>query len=383
VAGRRLSLDIERRHRGGPTIRAALELDLDAAEVLALFGPSGSGKSTVLRCVAGLERPQVGSIVADGRAWFDAERGVSVQPQARRVGYVPQGYALFPHLSVRDNVAYGVRGLDRTRRDRRVGELLDSLGISHLADRRPPRLSGGERQRVAVGRALASDPLLLLLDEPLSALDETTRSDVRTALAGTIRTAGTPALLVSHDPTDVLALADRVAVLVDGVVRQVGPAEEVFLRPADEVVARLVGADVLGFATVIASADGLVRVDLHGHALTAVGELPAGQRVLVSVRPEEVTLLEAPASGPHLSARNVLPATVARLDPRGTLVLATLDAGFPLRALVTRQAVAELRLAVGAAVGAAIKAPSIHLAPAPRGIGHAASGSRPFQPAGR
>ncbi|MFO7533853.1 MAG: ABC transporter ATP-binding protein [Candidatus Limnocylindrales bacterium] len=374
MAGRRLSVDIERRHRGGPTIRAAFEVDLDAGEVLALFGPSGSGKTTVLRCVAGLERPQAGTIVSDGQTWFHAGRGSSFPPQARRVGYVPQGYALFPHLSVRDNLAYGIRGVGRAERERRVDGLLASLGITHLAERRPSRLSGGERQRVAVGRALASDPMLLLLDEPLAALDEATKGEVRTALAETVRGAGTAALLVSHDPTDVLALADRVAVLVDGAIRQIGPADEVFLRPVDEVVARLVGANVLGFGIIATSADGIVEVDLRGHRLTAVGGLSRGTRVLVSVRPEEVTLLEAPLSAAHLSARNVLPSTVARLDPRGTLVLVTLDPGFPLRALITRQAVAELELAPGVLVGAAIKAPSIHLAPAPRGAGGDAQG---------
>jgi molybdate transport system ATP-binding protein len=374
VAGRRLTVDIERRHRGGPTIRAAFEVDLDAGEVLALFGPSGSGKTTVLRCVAGLERPQAGTIVAKGRTWFDAAQGSWLPPQSRRVGYVPQGYALFPHLSVRDNLAYGIRGADRKTRTERVERLLASLGIAPLAARRPAGLSGGERQRVAVGRALASEPMLLLLDEPLAALDEATKSEVRTALAETIRGAGTAALLVSHDPTDVLALADRVAVIVNGTVRQSGPAEEVFLRPADEVVARLVGADVLGYGRVTDAADGLVEVDLHGHRLTSVGDMAAGTRVLVSVRPEEVTLLEAPLSAAHLSARNVLTGTVVRLDPQGRLVLVTLDPGFQLRALVTRQAVAELDLAPGALVGAAIKAPSIHLAPAPRGTGGDAQG---------
>jgi len=365
MADRRLTVDIERRHRGGPTIRAAFEVDLGTGEVIALFGPSGSGKTTVLRCVAGLERPQTGMIVGAGQTWLDAAHGVSVPVQERRVGYVPQGYALFPHLSVRDNIAYGIRGLDRGARERRVAGLLRSLGVADLADRKPPRLSGGERQRVAVGRALASDPVLLLLDEPLSALDEATKDEVRTALAETIREAGTPALLVSHDPTDVLALADRVAVMVSGDIRQLGTAEDVFLRPRDEVVARLVGADVLGFGAITSSADGLVEVDLHAHTLVAVGDWAPRTRVLVSVRPEEVTLMEAATSGPHLSARNVLPATVTRLDSRGTLVLATLDAGFSVRALITRQAVAELGLTPGAAVGAAIKAPSIHLVAAP------------------
>ena len=365
MADRRLTVDIERRHRGGPTIRAAFEVDLDAGEVLALFGPSGSGKTTVLRCVAGLERPQAGSIGADGRTWFDAGRGVSLPPQHRRVGYVPQGYALFPHLSVRANIGYGVTGIGGPARERRVTGLLSSLGIATLAERRPSRLSGGERQRVAVGRALATDPVLLLLDEPLSALDEATKADVRSELGEAVRHAGTAAILVSHDPTDVLALADRVAVMVDGTVRQIGSADDVFLRPADEVIARLVGSDVLGFGVIASSTDGLVVVKLGDRQLVAVGDLPAGTRVLVSVRPEEVLLMDAMPTGTGLSTRNLLPGRIAGLEPRGTLVLVTLDSGMLMRALVTRQAVAELGLAPGSSAVAAIKAPSVHVVVAP------------------
>lgn len=370
MADRRLTVDLERRHRGGPTIRAAFEVDLAAGEVLALFGPSGSGKTTVLRCVAGLERPQAGHIGVDGRTWFDAGKGVSLRPQARRVGYVPQGHALFPHLSVRANLGYGVARVRSGERDRRVGELISALRLEGLEDRRPGQLSGGQRQRVALGRALASDPLLLLLDEPLSALDEATRAEVRTSLGETIRHAGMAALMVSHDATDVLALADRVAVLVDGAIRQIGPSDDVFLRPQDEVVARLVGADVLGFGVLAGGSDGLVEVMLDGQRLVAVADeavsaLAAGSRVLVSVRPEEVALLASLASGSGLSTRNLLQGRVARLEPRGTLVLVTLDAGIALRSLVTRQAVAELALAPGSAAAAAIKAPSIHVVPAP------------------
>ena len=365
MAARRLTVDIERRHRGGPTIRAAFEVDLAAGEVLALFGPSGSGKTTVLRCVAGLDRPQSGTITADGTPWFDAAAGVALSPQRRRIGYVPQGYALFPHLSVRDNIGYGVMGIGGPERERRVTGLLASLGIAALERRRPPQLSGGERQRVAVGRALATDPVLLLLDEPLSALDEATKVDVRTALGEAVRHSGTAAILVSHDPTDVLALADRVAVMVDGAIRQIGSADDVFLRPGDEVVARLVGSDVLGFGAVAASLDGLVEVAMGDRTLVAVGDWPAGTRVLVSVRPEEVLLMDALPAGTGLSTRNLLAGRVARLEPRGTLVLVTLDAGMAVRALVTRQAVAGLGLAPGSSAVAAIKAPSIHVVPAP------------------
>jgi molybdate transport system ATP-binding protein len=365
VAGRRLTVDIERRHRGGPVIRAAFEVDLAAGEVLALFGPSGSGKTTMLRCVAGLDRPQAGTIVAAGTPWFDAASRLALPPQRRSVGYVPQGYALFPHLSVRANIGYGASGIGGLERQQRVNALLSSLGIAALEHRKPAQLSGGERQRVAVGRALAADPVLLLLDEPLSALDEATKADVRTALGEAVRRSGTAAILVSHDPTDVLALADRVAVMVDGAIRQIGSADDVFLRPADEVVARLVGSDVLGFGVVSASSDGLVEVALGDGTLVAVGDWPVGTRVLVGVRPEEVLLMDALPVGTGLSTRNLLSGHVARLEARGTLVLVTLEAGIMVRALVTRQAVAELGLAPGSSAVAAIKAPSIHVVPAP------------------
>jgi molybdate transport system ATP-binding protein len=211
-----------------------LELSLAvAAETVAIVGPSGAGKSTVLRAIAGLLRPQHGRIALDGDVWFDAGAHVDLPPEDRSVGMVFQQYALFPHLSVQKNVEFG--GKERSQ------ELLERLGIAHLARARPGQLSGGERQRVALARALARSPRVLLLDEPLSALDPHTRDVVREELGGHIAALGLPTLLVSHDVADAIALADRVGVIRDGRIIQLGTPAELAAAPADEFVARVFG----------------------------------------------------------------------------------------------------------------------------------------------
>jgi ABC-type sulfate/molybdate transport systems ATPase subunit len=211
-----------------------LELSLAvAAETVAIVGPSGAGKSTVLRAIAGLLKPQAGRVAVDDDVWFDAGTGVNRPPEDRSVGMVFQQYALFPHLSVRKNVEFGGK--------ERAAALLERLGIAHVASARPGRLSGGERQRVALARALARDPQVLLLDEPLSALDPHTRDVVRRELAGHLQEFGLPTLLVTHDVADAIALADRVGVIRDGRIVQLGTPAELADAPADEFVARVFG----------------------------------------------------------------------------------------------------------------------------------------------
>lgn len=184
--------------------------------VVALVGPSGSGKSLTLHCIAGLTRPEVGRIVVDQRSLFDSARHVEVPSRARRIGYVFQGYALFPHLSVADNVAYGLKGHPRRERARRTVEVLVRLGLTDLARRFPGEISGGQQQRVALGRALATGPALLLLDEPFSALDAPLRRRLRREIAQLIRDWGIPTVVVTHDLADVAHLADRVVVYDQG-----------------------------------------------------------------------------------------------------------------------------------------------------------------------
>jgi ABC-type sulfate/molybdate transport systems ATPase subunit len=219
-------------------------LDLDVAvegseEPVALIGPNGSGKTTLLRTIAGAYRPEAGRIRVDGETLFDSTTGVDAPPEARRVGYVPQGYGLFPHLTVLDNVAFGwLQGssLSKDERRARASELLDRVGCTALADRPPAGLSGGEQQRVALARALAVRPGILLLDEPLAALDARARRVVRSYLAEYLAGRKGPALVVSHDARDVRALNGPVCVIEQGRIVQRGRAEELAAAPATEFV---------------------------------------------------------------------------------------------------------------------------------------------------
>jgi molybdate transport system ATP-binding protein len=217
----------------------ALEASLEVAagETLALVGPSGAGKTTILRCVAGLSAPDRGRVMLGEEVWCDTGTGVNLAPERRRAGLVFQDYALFPHLDVRRNVAFGGTA--------RVDELLQRLRISHLSRARPGQISGGERQRVALARALARDPAVLLLDEPLAALDTDTRAHVRDELQDVLSELGLPVLLVTHDARDAFALADRIGVLVGGRLRQVGTASELLDSPADAFVVRFCGGNLL------------------------------------------------------------------------------------------------------------------------------------------
>jgi molybdate transport system ATP-binding protein len=241
-ADRALTFDIVRRFRRGPVIRARASWPLEGEQVTVLFGPSGAGKTTLLRALAGLDRPEAGAITFAGETWFDAARRVHVPPQARGVGMLFQEYALFPHLTVAGNVAFGLSGRPRAERRARVEELAASFEIADLLHSRPGELSGGQRQRVALARALAPRPRLLLLDEPLSALDAPTREALRAELRQLLERTGVPAVVVTHSRTEARALGHRLAVIVGGAIRQVGPVEDVLAAPADAEVARAVGA---------------------------------------------------------------------------------------------------------------------------------------------
>jgi ABC-type sulfate/molybdate transport systems ATPase subunit len=267
-------------------------------ETLALVGPSGAGKTTILRAIAGLNHAR-GRITLGDEVWLDDARGIDRPPDRRSVGLVFQEYALFPHMSVRANVAFGGRA--------RAGELMQRLGIAHLADQRPGAISGGERQRVAVARALARDPGVLLLDEPLAALDAHTRAAVREQLADVLAGLAIPTLLVTHDFADAAALADRVGVVLDGRLHQLGTPSELIERPSDAFVASLTGGNLL---VGTAAPDGSVRLD-DGTVLR-VGQAARG-RVGVTLHPWDVEVARAdPADG-----RNVVAGTIGATTLHG------------------------------------------------------------------
>ena len=321
-----------------------LELELEVEGTVAIVGPSGAGKTSVLRAVTGLVKPASGRIALDEDVWFDSERRLFRKPDERRVGLVFQEYALFPHMTVRDNVAYAGR--------RRVDEYLESFRISHLARAKPTELSGGERQRVALARALARDPGVLLLDEPLAALDAHTKVAVRGELQELLREFGLPTLLVTHDYEDAASLADRVGVIVDGKLRQLASPKEMVSRPADGFVASFTGANLLhGIAS---RRDSLTVIRLEsGLELFSVdrAEGPVG----VVVYPWEV--LVGRVHQPD-SALNVIEGEIRSLVHVGNRVRVRIG---ELTAEVTEASVEKLGLEVGTRAVASFKATGTRL----------------------
>lgn len=359
---RALVAAFEKTFAGGARITCALEIPLNEPGVTVLFGPSGCGKTTILRCLAGLERPETGGIRFGDEVWLDAARGICLPPQQRRVGLLFQDYALFPHRSVAANVGWGLHTLSRGQREARVAEALGRLEIADLASRRPETLSGGQKQRVALARALAPRPRLLLLDEPLSALDAPTRERLRTDLRRLLSALDSPVVLVTHDRVEALALGDRVAVMAEGRIRQVGVIHETFSRPAELAVARVVGVETIVPGRVVGPAgDGLVAVAVGAVRLLALAPEAPSDRVFVCIRADEVVLERGTAG--QVSARNRLPGSVTAVAHEGPLVRVVLDCGFPLAALVTRSSCAELAIGSGAQLTAFVKSPSVHLVP--------------------
>ena len=328
----------------------ALELALDVSRTVALVGPSGAGKSSVLRVVAGLAEPRRGRVSLDGERWVDTARGLSLPPERRRVGLVFQDYALFPHLSVRGNVAFGANG-------RPVDELLERFRIGHLATAHPRQLSGGERQRVALARALARDPAVLLLDEPLAALDAHTKAEVRHELAELLRALALPVLLVTHDYEDAAALADEVGVLVEGRLRQLGPPAELVARPRDAFVASFTGANLLRGRARRGEGDlTAIRLESGEDVYSAdEGEGDVG----VVVYPWEVSVARTHAPEAD-SALNVVRGEVGAVVEVANRVRVRVG---PLTAEVTAASAERLELALGGVAYATFKATGTRLVP--------------------
>jgi molybdate transport system ATP-binding protein len=334
--------------------RGSLRLDVEFAvadgEVLAVLGPNGAGKSTLLRVLAGLLPPDGGTVRLDDSVVWDGE-GQHVPAHRRALGMVFQDHLLFPHLSVADNVAFGLRtrGLGKAVARTAAEGWLSRVGLDGLGGRRPGQLSGGQAQRAALARALVGDPRVLLLDEPLSALDARTRLTVRAELRRHLAEFAGSTVLVTHDPVDAMALADRVVVVEDGHVVQTGTPAEVNRRPRTDYVARLVGLSLLP-----GTGEGrTVRLDAGG--VVAVAEEASGP-VFAAVRPESVALYLARPEG---SPRNVWPATLAGATPHGATVRCELAGEVPLVADVTATAFAELGLVPGAEVWATVKASEV------------------------
>lgn len=335
------------------SFRLDIDLSIPPGSTVALLGPNGAGKSTAVQALAGLLPLDQGRITLEGRVLDDSDAGVFVASEDREVGVVFQDYLLFPHLSVLENMAFGLRAR-RQRRDHalaRARSWLESLGLSGMASRRPGDLSGGQAQRVALGRALATEPRFLLLDEPLAALDVTTRVKLRRLLADHLNVFPGPRLLITHDPTDAFLLADQIHVVEEGRITQVGTSDDIRLRPRTRYAADLAGSNLVqGTAE-----DGVVVVD--GHRLHIADHDVTGP-VLMTVHPTAISVHRARPEG---SQRNVWPTRVDRLEAMGDRVRLLTATPLPVTVEVTAGAADALGLAEGSEIWLAIKATEIRV----------------------
>jgi len=341
-------------HRGPLLVDA--RLSVEAGQILAVLGPNGAGKSTLLRVLAGLTRPDGGRVALDGDVLDDPAAGVRVPPHERPIGMVFQDHLLFPHLSTVDNVAFGLRtrGVGKAAARDIAMQWVQRMGLADHAAAKPRALSGGQAQRVALARALAGEPRLLLLDEPLSALDARTKLDVRADLRRHLAGYVGASVLVTHDPVDAMALADRLVVVERGRIVQEGTPVDVARRPRTDYVARLVGLSLL-----TGSAQGRA-VTLDNGAAVQVAE-PAQGPVFVAIRPGAVGLYR---SRPDGSPRNVWPARVAGVTPYGETLRVDLEGQVPLAADISPEAAAELDLVHGTEVWVSVKASEVTAYPA-------------------
>ncbi|WP_128254103.1 molybdenum ABC transporter ATP-binding protein [Falsirhodobacter deserti] len=345
-----MTLDIAIRHRFADL---KLEVAFTAANgVTALFGPSGAGKTTIANAVAGLLRPDAGRVAINGRILCGA--GVWVPPHRRRLAYVFQEARLFPHLSVRANLLYGAKGAAA------LPHISDLLGIAHLLDRRPARLSGGERQRVALGRALLSKPELLIMDEPLAALDGPRKAEILPYLERLAAEAALPILYVSHSVAEVVRLADRVALITEGKLAGFGPPAELFASPelAQALGPRISGA-VLEGRLAAHDPDGLARIETPAGQLFLPVDGAVGSSLRIRIMAEDVLLSRTVPQ--HLSALNILPARVLGMSGGGPMVSVrlSLQDGSLLLARITARSVSTLGLKAGTEVQAVIKSAAL------------------------
>jgi molybdate transport system ATP-binding protein len=351
-----------RRHSG-----KSFELDVQASlppGITILFGASGAGKTTLLDCIAGLVQPDAGRITTKEQVLFDSAHGINLPPQLRRVGYVFQDLALFPHLTVQGNVEYGLSRLPGEQREQCSAAILESFRIAHLRERRPGQISGGERQRVALARALVIDPTILLLDEPLAALDAVTKSKIVDDLRAWNQEHHVPIVYVTHSREEVFALGEQVIVLENGRPVAQGTPHQVMSAPRMETVAQLAGFENIFDATVIAAHEergtmvcrlSETKVEIE----TPLVRADVGSALRVGIRAGDILLASLPPVG--LSARNIIPGRVVSLAQRDVIVVAKVNCGVEMEVHLTLAARDSLQLQPGCDVWLVVKTHSCHL----------------------
>ena len=358
-----LRVDLKKQFKVGGRVSFSLDASFAVQPGIAvLFGPSGSGKTTILRSIAGIVNPDDGRIELDSRVYFDSAAGISLPIQERRVGFVFQDYLLFPHLTALQNVGYGIRSVPSIGRRGRAREVLELLGIGEAADRYPRELSGGEQQRVALARALASDPAILLLDEPLSALDASTRLRLLEQIVDVQRKSMIPFVYVTHSPVDAVRAGDWVLILDSGRVVQEGKPAEVFNAPRSLEASRAVGNEnvLVGRVRDHQEDEGISVIDFGGCQLfTPYNSLPKNSLVTIGIRSDDIILSREPIG--QTSARNMLEGTINNALQDGTEINLLTQCGVSLKVRVTAQAIKTLGLQPGVKVYLLIKATSCHL----------------------
>jgi molybdate transport system ATP-binding protein len=360
-----LSVQIEKAFRRAATPSFQLKItETFSPGFTVLFGPSGAGKSTLLDCIAGLVAPDRGTITFASEIFLDTEKNIIMPPQRRGIGYVFQSLALFPHLTVRENVVYGIPRLPAVEREKLVQRVTEIFHIQSLRYRKPGELSGGEKQRVALARSVVNEPRVLLLDEPLTGLDAGLRHSILEDLRNWNATQQIPILYVTHNRQEVDAIGDRVVAMVDGHVRGRGTSKEVLDAPRALALAQAAGFENVLDARVSEhrASDGVMRVALDGSECeleVPLGKDQTGAAIQVAIRAGDILLATRLPYG--LSARNVLPGKVESIETRGSLVNVQVDAGVRFTVHVTPGATRSLELAVGSVVWLVIKTHSCHL----------------------
>jgi len=342
-----------------------LEVNFSAAPgITILFGPSGAGKTTLLDCVAGLQTPDGGRIASGPTVVFDSASGIDIPPNRRAAGYLLQTLALFPHMTVRQNVQYGLAALLSDEREARSREILESFRIARLARRRPGEISGGERQRVALARALVTRPGVLLLDEPLTALDATTKARIVDDLRAWNAKQGIPILYVTHQREEVFALGENAIVLDAGRIVAQGPPHEVLGRPTSETIAQLAGFENVFECTVVGQhpEQGTMTCRLAGSTLeieAPLSRVDPTQPLRLGIRAGDILVATSPPHG--LSARNVLEGVITSLRQRDVQVIASVNCGAEFQVQLTPGARNSLNLETGLKVWLVVKTYSCHL----------------------
>lgn len=360
-----LSVHIKKEFRtaGAPSFQLKISEEFLAGFTV-LFGPSGAGKSTLLDCIAGLAKPEEGTIKLGEEIFFDAGKGISLPPQKRGIGYVFQSLALFPHMSVEENVAYGLAGMVEPGRSRRMERVVQAFHIQEMRRRKPGELSGGEKQRVALARSVVTEPRVLLLDEPLTGLDGGLRQAILEDLRKWNEEQRIPILYVTHNREEVDAIGDRVVTIAEGHVRESGAPRAVLDAPRTVALAQAAGFENLLEGRVLEhrAADGVMRVALDSSTCELeipLGTAKVGETVQLAIRAGDILLATHAPYG--LSARNVLPGTVESVETRGAVVIVLVNAGVRFTVHVTPGAMRSLELAPGMMIWLVVKTHSCHV----------------------